>query len=235
MGQGRVPTGIEGLDMLIGGGFPRGSLIIIAGNPGVGKTIFAAEFLYHGATQYRENGMYVSSGESPETLNENMLSFGFDFSKLEKEGRIRFVDMTTAKEDDLDSILTMIYNGVVSSGSKRLVIDSFSALALSIEKTIDTKALLQTLFGRIVRLAGCTTLLITDIPIGEERIGVSVEEFVADGLLLLRRYRINDSFVRALEIAKIRGTKHSEKLCLYEIGPSGMRFFPEEHVFKLKE
>jgi len=44
----RVPTGISGLDEVLGGGFPRGSLVILAGNPGTGKTIFSATFLYNG-------------------------------------------------------------------------------------------------------------------------------------------------------------------------------------------
>lgn len=60
----RVPTGIEGLDPSIEGGFPRGSLILLAGNPGTGKTVFGAQFLYRGASVYGEPGVYVSFAES---------------------------------------------------------------------------------------------------------------------------------------------------------------------------
>ena len=57
--KSKVPTGIKGLDSVISGGFPRGSLILLAGNPGTGKTVFSSAFLYHGAVDYGENGIYV--------------------------------------------------------------------------------------------------------------------------------------------------------------------------------
>jgi circadian clock protein KaiC len=52
MSENRVPTGIDGLDPLIEGGFPRGSLVLLAGNPGTGKTIFSMQFLYNGAEDF---------------------------------------------------------------------------------------------------------------------------------------------------------------------------------------
>jgi predicted ATP-dependent serine protease len=68
----RVPTGIDGLDPLIEGGFPRNSLILLAGNPGVGKTVFGAQFLFRGAKDYGENGLYVSFAESEDVLIRNI-------------------------------------------------------------------------------------------------------------------------------------------------------------------
>ncbi|MEB3860231.1 MAG: KaiC domain-containing protein, partial [Desulfurococcales archaeon] len=56
----RVRSGIEGLDELLGGGIPRGSIILVAGHPGSGKTVFSAKFLYEGATRWGEPGLYVS-------------------------------------------------------------------------------------------------------------------------------------------------------------------------------
>ena len=55
----RVSTGVSGLDEVIGGGCPLGSLIILAGNPGTGKTIFSATFLYNGTVNYSEKGVYI--------------------------------------------------------------------------------------------------------------------------------------------------------------------------------
>ena len=63
MNENRVPTGINSLDALIEGGFPRGSLILLAGNPGTGKTIFSMQFLFKGAEDYGESGIYVSFAE----------------------------------------------------------------------------------------------------------------------------------------------------------------------------
>ena len=56
----RCPTGIEGLDDLIDGGFPRGRVILLAGTCGTGKTTFAVQYLVNGITKYGENGIFVT-------------------------------------------------------------------------------------------------------------------------------------------------------------------------------
>ncbi|HID18817.1 TPA: circadian clock KaiC-like protein, partial [Candidatus Bathyarchaeota archaeon] len=125
----RIPTGINGLDPIVDGGFPKGSLILLAGNPGTGKTIFSAQFLYHGVTEHGENGVYVSFAESRETFFSNMLDFGFEFEKLEEKGKFRLLDMVTMREEGVSSLLEMILSEVRSIKAGRLVIDSFSAMA----------------------------------------------------------------------------------------------------------
>ena len=103
-----ISTGVEGLNVVLGGGFPGNSLIILAGNPGTGKTVFSAQFLYRGCVDFGENGVYVSFAESRETFFENMRGFGFDFERLEREGKFRYLDLLTIKESAVPSILNMI-------------------------------------------------------------------------------------------------------------------------------
>jgi circadian clock protein KaiC len=86
----RISTGVEGLDEVLGGGFPEKSLIVLAGNPGVGKTVFSAQFLYRGCVDYGESGVYVSLAESRESFIENMRGFGFNFERLERGGSSAF-------------------------------------------------------------------------------------------------------------------------------------------------
>jgi circadian clock protein KaiC len=84
----RVPSGVDGLDPLIEGGFPKGSLILLAGNPGTGKTIFGSRFLCRGAEKLGQNGIYVSFLEGKETLIANISRFcDQDHVKLDEEGR----------------------------------------------------------------------------------------------------------------------------------------------------
>ena len=66
----RVKSGVEGLDEVIEGGFPKGSLILLAGEPGVGKTVFSMQFLVKGV-KLSEPGIYVSFAEAKNTLIEN--------------------------------------------------------------------------------------------------------------------------------------------------------------------
>jgi circadian clock protein KaiC len=89
-----VPSGVEGLDELISGGFPQGRVVLILGGPGTGKTILASQFLYKGISQYGENGIFVSLDESKDHFYSEMLKFGWDFKKAEEEGKFLFVDAT---------------------------------------------------------------------------------------------------------------------------------------------
>jgi circadian clock protein KaiC len=73
----RLSTGTEGLDALLGGGFPKGSIVLITGNPGSGKTIFSTQFLYKGAIVRRERGVYVSFAEAKHEFVGNAKSVGF--------------------------------------------------------------------------------------------------------------------------------------------------------------
>jgi KaiC/GvpD/RAD55 family RecA-like ATPase len=82
----KIPTGIDGLDKMLGGGFPARRCILLCGGPGSGKTILSWQFLYQGVTQCNEHGLYVSLDEDINHLKEEIRSFGFSIERnLEKE------------------------------------------------------------------------------------------------------------------------------------------------------
>ncbi len=221
----RVPTGIVGLDEVIEGGFPRGSLVIVAGSPGTGKTVFSARFLYRGAIDYGENGVYVSFAENRETFYKDMLNFGFDFKALRKKGQFKFFDMVTVKEEGVPHALNLILEEVHNFGAKRLVIDSFTAMAQAFKEPIEARAMIHIIMGKIVRHMGCTTILISEIPIGQERIGLGIEEFVADGMIKLRTDELDGRLLRELEIVKLRGTELAQRKLLFTL-EGGFKAFP---------
>lgn len=203
----RAPTGMEGLDSVINGGFPRGSLILVAGNPGTGKTVFCSQWIYKGCTDYDERGIYASFAESRETFFDNMRSFGFNFEDLEKEGRFSFLDLVTVKEEGISRVMERILNEVFSLKATRLVIDSFSALAQAFKEPIDTRSVLHTILSKMIRRVGCTTMLVVEVPYGENKIGHGIEEFIADAVLHFSRRELDDVIIRELTLLKIRGTE----------------------------
>jgi len=231
MDESRVPTGIDNLDNLIEGGIPRGSLVLLAGNPGTGKTVFGIQFLCKGAEDCGENGIYVSFAESEETIMYNMSKlFGRDL-RNEVNGKVKILDFTTVTEKGLGTLLGMILEKVTELKAKRLVIDSFSAMAQAFKEPIEARSVLHNILGKIVRNLGCTTILIVEVPIGIEKIGISIEEFVADGVIILRKGNYEGRLFRELEIEKLRGTKLERRNFLFTLDKS-FRVFPP---FSLKE
>ena len=78
----KAPTGIQGLDEITGGGFPRGRPTLICGSAGAGKTLLAMEFLVRGATEYNEPGVFMAFEETAPELTQNVRSLGFDLDEL---------------------------------------------------------------------------------------------------------------------------------------------------------
>lgn len=228
MVEDRVPTGIEGLDSLIEGGFPRGSLVLLAGNPGTGKTIFSMQFLYKGAKNYGENGIYVSFAENEDTIIHNISRlFGRDLRKKEEgNGKVKILDFTTVTEKGISTVLEMILEEVTASKAKRLVIDSFSAMAQAFKEPIETRIILHNILGKIVRQLGCTTILIVEVPTGSEKIGISIEEFVADGVIVLRKDNHDGRLIREIEIEKLRGTRFEQQRFLFTLNKGFQVFHP---------
>ena len=219
----RVPTGIEGFDPLVEGGLPRGSLVLLAGNPGAGKTSFSAKYLHFGVTKRNEPGIYVSFAESREAFFANSMRMNMNFEPFEKERKFEFLDFATPEiEKTAGDILTLVLTEIGRVQAKRLVIDSFSALSQSFRLPIEARAVLHTVLGKMVRLAGCTTLLVVEKPLGESRTGTGIEEFVADGVVLLTLEPGKENLGRKIQVLKMRGTKANTDQHGYEIGDDGV-------------
>ena len=222
----RIPTGITGLDDLVEGGFPRGGLILLAGSPGSGKTIASAQYLHIGAAELGEKGIYVSFAERRETFLKDMLRFGLDFEELEKEKRFRFLDMMACNEDNVGSALTMVLGEVTAIGAKRLVVDSFTAMAQGFKRKIDARIIIH-LLEKMVRQSDCTTLLLVEIPTGSLRIGLGIEEFVADGIILFEVVEEKTGIRRRAIVRKMRGTNHDMNYNNIVISAEGFSLMPE--------
>jgi circadian clock protein KaiC len=221
----RVSSGIEGLDGLLSGGFLDGSMIVVSGRPGTGKTLLASEFLYHGAT-HGEPSLYVSFAETKDQFLVNMEKFGLPFSRLIADGIFSFVDLTAIAPEGMADALDLIVSQAAAAKAKRLVIDSFTALAQAFEKTIDARITLHVVLGRLTRDLGCTTVVLTEMPFGTDKVGLGIEEFVADGIIVLDVASHKGNPRRTLGIRKMRGTEISLRPSSYEITNEGMKIFP---------
>jgi len=221
----RCPSGIPGLDELIQGGFPRGRTILISGTCGTGKTTLAVQFLYNGIKEYNEPGILVTLEQTPEELKRDMLEYGFDLEKYEKEGKLLILDQDRVSAD-FGSIADTIINEAKEIGAKRAVIDSLGAMDFVSGGKYDVRKTLFTI-NKMLKDAGLTTLFIAEISHGREEISVhGVESYVLDGVIILTLHEALDS--RKIEIRKMRATKHSIKSREIEFTDKGLVVISEE-------
>lgn len=248
----RVKTGIYGLDELLEGGFPRGRTVLVTGACGTGKSIFCMQYLFNGAAEYKEPGVYVTFDEVPEKLRQDMLSFGWSLKELEEKNLLALIDATSGRAGapsseehailpgqlDFDKVLIEILEVTKKIGAKRLVIDSIPALAFQLEREQDVRKMLLKL-GYVLSRAGLTTIITSEI--AEQAIGgggaiefskYGVEEFVSDGVILMNFLGIGSQTTRTMYVRKLRGTKHSLEIHPMQITEKGIVVKKVEDVFK---
>ncbi len=218
----RISTGNEQLDVILDGGFLRNSLILLAGNPGAGKTILSSNFIYSGAIVDDEPGVYACFAETRRRLIQDMKKFGIDFEPLIRRRKVEVLDLSIGSETEVQSALNQIFESITALRAKRLVVDSIAAMAMGLETEFEKRHLIRLLYRLIIK-TGCTTVAITDIPWNSDRIGESIEEFVADGIMLMEHsYDEAGSLTRRLRITKMRGTNHSRNTHSYAINEKGL-------------
>ncbi len=204
----KVSTGIPSLDKILEGGFNRGDTILVAGQPGAGKTTLGLQFLYDGATKYGEKGIYVTFVESVDKLKRDALKLGWDFEKLMEEKKVRFLDLIqTISEKGAEANLALVMTELEHLGAKRVVIDSLSAMTTYFETKADARAFIGML-NKFLEKAGCTSILLVEMPWGKSEIGSGFEEFLADGLIVLESTIDHFRVRRMLFVPKMRGCNH---------------------------
>jgi len=226
--EDRIKTGIPGLDEITNGGIPRNQVVLVTGTAGTGKTIMCSQYIWTGITKYKENGVYLSFEETEEFLKENVKIFGWDFDRLEREGKFAFIRYDPYNIED---VLNVLESTIRHIDAKRVVIDSISALALYVRDKAELRRMIFNLSVMLRRLH-CTPLIVSEMVHGEKGLSrYGVEEFVADGLVVLYYERLQSSFFRAIQIWKLRGSTHSEKLHPYTITDKGIVVYPEQEAF----
>jgi KaiC/GvpD/RAD55 family RecA-like ATPase len=223
----RVQSGIPGLDPLIGGGFLKNSVNLVSGKTGTGKTIFCLQFLWHGL-QKGEPGVFLSLEEDPQEIRDDVRAFGWDFEKFEKKNMcvISFHDPF-----EISDISSMLVDNIEKIKAERVVIDSISILG-SYLKDVNTirKRMLKLI--RVIKEANCTGLITSEVQEDADNLSTfGVEEFVVDGVLVLKFVGLGQEFNRSLLIRKMRRTNHGKDLYPFEIGPKGIFLGKKEEVY----
>jgi circadian clock protein KaiC len=224
----RVSTGVAGLDSLIGGGFLSGKVYLVSGESGTGKTIFGLQYLYQGLIE-GENGIYISGDEKPGHLIVDAESLGWNFRKYVQEQKLGLLDissyfygMRTGKtaEVDVRTVVNDLQRHVKNIGAKRIVIDTIAPLVFGQENLAYIQGYTKNLVSAIEDNLGCTVLITSGILSGSTSLSrYGVEEFVAEGVIVLNIASFGCHHVRTLSVRKMRSTPSDLKDHIFEILP----------------
>lgn len=229
----KIATGIEGFDQLAEGGLPENRAAVISGSPGSGKTIFGMEFLYKGIMEFGDNAVFMTFEERPEDLKNEMVGFGWDIEKLEKEKKFVFVDASSVAEHqvevgeyDFGALVTRLKYAIQTVGAKRVVIDGIASLFTRYRN----EGLLRTELLKIIdnlRRLDVTTLITTErSQDGGSASYFGVEDFVADSVVVFYNSMVGRERERQIEIVKLRGASHQTGRRPFLIGDEGITVFP---------
>jgi len=246
MGKNWMDVGIPGFDDLFEKGIPKGVSTLVGGGPGSGKTIFCLQSLLSGASK-GEKGLFMSFEESPERLKDHMYDFGWDPDKYIDEGLLmierynpfdisRSVEAMLEKEEHellIDANPVIIPEDFTPD---RIALDSLSAIAAPFTAAEESyRVYIQNLF-RYFEDLGVNSFFIAETEQSLENhqslTRTGVEEFLADGVILIYNIRKGDSRQSAIEILKMRGAKFQKKIVPMEIlSGEGIVVYPTQKVF----
>jgi circadian clock protein KaiC len=245
-------TSIPGFDDLLVKGIPKGSNIIVAGGPGCGKTIFCLQTIYNKALEGKDC-IFLSMEERPERLKDHMLEFGFKVKEIERsenhiilkvngKGRIslkrlqpirlaRSIEALLEKASgtlpvNIDMVLDFIPEDFDPC---LLTLDSISAIETAFSGTNrQYRIYIEQLFRYFEHL-NVTTFMITESSDAPKKFSnTSVEEFLADGIIVFYIFQGIKERTRGAEIYKLRGAPHSQKIVPLVITSKGLSFNPKE-------
>jgi len=239
----RVSSGITGLDSLLDGGFPEGKVILVLGEPGTGKTILVSQFLHNGVTRGGDKAVYVGMNEAKTRFMSEMTALGMDFSSLENQGKFGYVDATEVRripeqakvgripvggrELGLVNLIDLIQEGIDKVSPKRVVVDSISDLVFRFPQIEERRPAVLDII-EMLQSTGTTCLLTSELPTtGDDRV-LQPEEYLSEGVVLLRTLRKG---VRTVQVLKMRGSKVDTTPRPYVIKNTGLEVYSTEEVY----
>ncbi|SOD19151.1 ATPase domain-containing protein [Nitrosomonas ureae] len=213
----RTPTGVIGLDEMLGGGLPVGYSLLVVGPSGSGKTILATQFLAEGIRR-GEPGVIAAFEKSPSQLLNNKLH------ELIQSGHIGVIN-TRSLDLSIDEILHDLIKEINLKQAKRVVIDSLSGfeLALAPEFQEDFRGSLYRLIAELTNM-GMTILMTSELEdrYTELRFSPFGSAFLADAIIVQRYIEIASQFKRVLSVIKVRGSNHNKDIRLFDITDDGI-------------
>jgi circadian clock protein KaiC len=223
MSYERVRTYIQGFDDMLAGGFLPQTANLVEGPPGTGKSTLGMQFIYNGIRYHNEPGLIVTFEEFPQQYYRDAEGFGWDFRRLEREGKLRVI-MTSPEvtRSDLETVGGTIETLAREMGARRILVDSVSHFDGLAQDPVALRAIIYG-FVNALKREGLTSILTRESQVllgGEE--SENPIAFVVDSYVMLRFVEIESAMRKALLVLKLRGSDHAKDIRQFEITSSGI-------------
>lgn len=203
----KIKTGIRGLDNLIEGGLASGSLHIIAGGPGTGKTMLCGQLAYNLAKNLNTGVVFVTFEETTEFLLRNLKFIGIDLVPLYKENKLRLLDLYTIRGEGLEGLFAHMLETIEEIDARVLILDSLTAFLAACKTDFEVRSFMKKIEQRL-REQDITTIATLSV---QDRENLGLETFIADSVMYFENKMQETNFVTQFAILKMRGTDHSRR------------------------
>lgn len=227
------PTGIEGLDDMLGGGIPGGAIVVILGSFGTGKTTMSIQYLLKGLNS-GEKCIYISLEEDEKSIVKNALTYGWRLGDYTGNGMLSIIKLEPSDaKTTLERVKSEFPRFIREFGASRVVIDSISLLTMLYESESEKRTGLFNLCD-LIRQSGAGALLTSEV--NENHPSSSRDgmvEYTADGVILLQSTESKDASEQqlTLRVVKMRGVAHSRRIKPYSITREGIVVHSGSDIF----
>jgi len=231
-GNGLVMTGIDGLDVMLGGGVPRGHTVVVLGSFGTGKTTFGIQFLVQGLIN-GEKGIFISLEEDVDSIVASAAGFGWDLATPLKQKRLAIVKLEPADaKTTLTKVRAELPKFIRDFGADRVVVDSVSLLNMMFPDDVERRARLFALSQQI-KSTGATALFTAETKDDNPRASRDgLVEYISDGVIVLQtREKESGDVQLAMQVMKMRRLKHTRAIKPYTIDDDGINVHADVEVF----
>ncbi len=219
----RASTGNEQLDGMMEGGPLRGSVTLVTGAPGTGKTCLGLEFISHGV-EMGEPGLIVTFEHFPKKLLRDASSLGYDLQEMERKGLLRI--LFTSPEIFFEQAQTtggLLDTMVQELGARRILIDSISHLERLARDPVKLREIAFTFINALLR-HGLTAIVTQEDPditgdMAAAQYGIS---YLVDAVVILRYVEMDSSISRAILVLKQRASSHDKSIRQFRVTERGI-------------
>jgi RecA-superfamily ATPases implicated in signal transduction len=219
----QLQSGVEGLDAILGGGFLKGTTVMVEGASGTGKSVLGIHYLLEGL-KHREKGLLVITEESASFINKYINSFDINLENLNFEQEFFLIDRVfscTSIEEVINAIIKKVKVNLI----QRIVIDFVNTFIEFSDNLLVLKSQLRNLQNYLNSM-GCTTILILNEDQGAimSPLKTTISSLVQGEIYLSSNIR-KGKLIRSLEVKKMKGQRYISGVHPAEINPAGMAVF----------